>query len=58
MKVTMMIYLNQYILLLYQLYDSVLDHPIDMSKYNPLAGSNYIKLSNVLNRRKKGLINI
>ena len=54
----MTIYLNQYILLLYQLYDSVLDHPIDMSKYNPLAGSNYIKLSNVLNRRKKGLINI
>ena len=65
MKVTLMMRLNQYILQLYQtsqgkgsgwIIDSVVDHII--SKYNPLAGSNFIKLPKELDHEKKGLIYI
>ena len=38
--------------------DSVIDHTLSISKYNPLAGSSYIKLPKELNRPRKGLINI
>ena len=38
--------------------DSVIDHAISISKYNPLAGSSYIKLPKVLDDLRKGLINI
>ena len=38
--------------------DSVIDHIISISKYNPLAGSSYIKLTKELNHPRKGLINI
>ena len=38
--------------------DSVIDHAISISKYNPLAGSSYIKLPKYIDRRRKGLINI
>ena len=38
--------------------DSVIKHNIDISKYNPLAGSYYIKLPKELNNSRKGLINI
>ena len=38
--------------------DSVTDHTISISRYNPLAGNSYIKLSNKLNHPGKGLINI
>ena len=38
--------------------DSVIDHTISISKYNPLAGSSYIKLPKELDRPRKGLINI
>ena len=38
--------------------DSVIDHTISISKYNPLAGSSYIKLSKELDHPRKGLINI
>ena len=38
--------------------DSVIDHIINISKDNPLAGSNYIKLPKELDHSKKGLINI
>ena len=38
--------------------DSVIDHTISISKYNPLAGSSYIKLHKELHHPKKGLINI
>ena len=34
--------------------DSIIDHTISISKYNPLAGSSYIKLDHP----RKGLINI
>ena len=37
--------------------DSVIDHTITVSKYNPLAGSNYIKLPKELHHLRKGLIN-
>ena len=37
--------------------DSVLDHTISISKYNPLAGNSYVKLPKELDRPKKGLIN-
>ena len=37
--------------------DSVLDHAISISKYNPLGGNSYIKLPKELGRPKKGLIN-
>ena len=33
--------------------DSVIDHNIKISKYNPLAGSNYIKLTKELDQSKK-----
>ena len=48
------------ILLVFQswIIDSVIDHTISISKYNPLAGSSYIKLPNELNRPRKGLIKI
>ena len=48
-----MIYLNQFTLRSYQTYktqgssriiDSVMDHVINLSKNDPLAGSSYIKL--------------
>ena len=38
--------------------DSVIDHTINISKYNPLAGCSYIKLPKELDHPKKGLINI
>ena len=38
--------------------DSVIDHAISISKYNPLAGSSYIKLPKELDNLRKGLINI
>ena len=57
MKVTLRMYLNQFILRLYQT-DSFIDHNINISKYNPLSGSSYIILSKEINHSKKGLINI
>ena len=36
----------------------VIDHTISISKYKPLAGSSYIKLSKELDHPRKGLINI
>ena len=38
--------------------DSVIDHTISISKYNPLARSSYIKLPKELDHPRKGLINI
>ena len=38
--------------------DSVIDHNISISMYNPLAGSSYIKLPKKLDHPIKGLINI
>ena len=38
--------------------DSVIDHNIGISKYNPLAGSSYVKLPKELYHPRKGLINI
>ena len=38
--------------------DSVIDHTISISKYNPLVRSTYIKLPKELNHLRKGLINI
>ena len=38
--------------------DSVISHTINISKYNHLAGSSYIKLPKQLDHPKKGLINI
>ena len=38
--------------------DSVIDHSISISKYNPSAGSSYIKLPKKLDHPRKGLINI
>ena len=38
--------------------DSVIDHTINISKYNPLAGCSYIKLPKELNHTRKGLINV
>ena len=35
--------------------DSVIDHTISISKYNPLAGSSYIKLPKELDHVRKGL---
>ena len=39
-------------------YWPVIEHNINISKYNPLAGSNYIKLPKELDHPRKGLINI
>ena len=38
--------------------DSVIDHNISISKYNPLAGRSYIRLSKELDHSRKRLINI
>ena len=38
--------------------DSVIDHNINIWKYNPLAGSSYTKLPKELDHPIKGLINI
>ena len=37
--------------------DSIIDHNISISKYNPLAGISYIKLPKELDPPRKGLIN-
>ena len=58
-------YFNQSIAELYQTYkkflgkdsgwiiDSVIDHNINISKHNPLAGSSYIKLPKELDHPRK-----
>ena len=60
--ITLMIYLNQSILQLYQkslgkgsswTIDSVIEHNINISKYNHSAGSSYIKLPNKIRPPKK-----
>ena len=38
--------------------DSVIELNINISKYNPLAGSSYIRLQKKLDHPRKGLINI
>ena len=38
--------------------DSVIDHIISVSKYNPLAGSSYIKLPKELDHPRRSLINV
>ena len=38
--------------------DSVIDHTISISKYNPLCGSSYIKFSKEVDHPTKGLIKI
>ena len=38
--------------------DSVIHHTMSISKYNPLAGSSYIRLPKELDHPRKGLINI
>ena len=38
--------------------NSVIEHKINISKYNPLAGSTYIKLPKALDHPRKRLINI
>ena len=38
--------------------NSAIDHTVSISKYNPLAGSSYIKLPKELDHPRKGLINI
>ena len=38
--------------------DSFIDYTISISKYNPLAGSSYIKLPKELDHPRNGLINI
>ena len=38
--------------------DSVIDHTISISNYNPLTGNSYIKLPKELDHPRKGLINI
>ena len=38
--------------------DSVIDHTISISKYNPLGESSYIRLRKQLDHPRKGLINI
>ena len=65
MKVTLIMCLNQSILQLYQniqkslgkgsgwIIDSVIEHNISTSKYNPLAGSIYIKLLKELDHPRK-----
>ena len=37
---------------------SLIIHTISISKYNPLAGTSYIKLPKTLEHPRKGLINI
>ena len=38
--------------------DSVIDHNIHISKYNPLAGNSYTELPKELSHQRKGMINI
>ena len=38
--------------------DLVVDHNISIPKYNPLAGSAYIKLPKKINHQRKGLVNV
>ena len=38
--------------------DSVIDHTINPSKYNHLAGNSYIKLPKDLDHPRKGSVNI
>ena len=38
--------------------DSVIDHTLSISKYNPLDGSSYINLPKELDQPRRGLINI
>ena len=38
--------------------DSVIDYSINISKYNPVAGTSYTKLPKELNHPQKDLINI
>ena len=38
--------------------DTVIDHTISTSRYNPLAGSSFIKLPEDLDHPRKGLISI
>ena len=62
----MTIYFNQSIVLLYQkllrkgsglqIIDSVIDQNINISKYNALGSSSYVKLSKELNHPKKVLL--
>ena len=42
----------------YWITDSVINHNINISKYNTLAGSRYIKLPKELDHPRKGFINI
>ena len=42
----------------YWITDSVIDHTLSISKYNPLAGSSYTKLPKELDHQRNGLINI
>ena len=41
-----------------RLIDSVVNHTINISKYNPLTGNSYIKLPKELDHPKKGLVSI
>ena len=42
----------------YCIIDSVIDHTLSISKYNPLAGSSYTKLPKELDHQRNGLINV
>ena len=42
----------------YWIIDSVIDHTLSISKYDPLAGSSYTKLPKELDHQRNGLINI
>ena len=55
-----LIYLNQSVVQLYQTHKNFLavDKTINISKYNHLAGSSYIKLNKIIRQSKKKLINI
>ena len=37
---------------------SVIEHNVNISKYNPLAGTSYVRLSKELDHPRKGMINI
>ena len=66
MKVILIMHLNQSILQLYQIcknfsgwiIDSVIDHNIDISKYNPLVRSIYIGFPKQWDHLRKGLVDI
>ena len=69
MKMTLVMYLHQSIVLLYQTHkhigqgsgwiiDSVIDYNINVSKYNTLAGSSHIKLPKELDHPRKCMINV